>query len=115
MDSFIIKNDVWLRYLPIILYGLIIVLAALSVAIAFLIYRKYKNQNLKSRNRKSPFASAYAEVSSQNAVSTAPRRRNAPPPEEEAPMPPAAAPHPAEAHGAAVIEFYFEYEDAYRI
>ena len=107
MNDFIIKNDTWLRYLPIILYGLIIILAVLIVAIAFLIYRRYKNRNLKSRNRKSAFASVYAESSDPNAASSSQKRRAA-----EVPAAPA---HPAEAHGPAVAEFYFDYEDAYRI
>ena len=105
MDSFIIKNDTWLRYLPIILYGLIIILAALSVAIAFLIYRRYKNQNLKSRNGKSDFASAYDEGRRSNSSGSG-QKRNAEPPAAVPAFP---------AHGPEVAEFYFEYEDTYRI
>ena len=107
MDSFIIKNDTWLRYLPIILYGLIIILAAMSVAIVFLIYRRYKNQNLKSRNGKSDFAAAYEESRSSNGSKN--RNTAAKNPQPELPA------HFGEPHGPAVAEFYFEYEDTFRI
>lgn len=120
MDSFIIKNDTWLRYLPIIMYGLVIIIIAMGVAIAFLVYRKYKNQNLKSRNRKSAFAAAYADCFGPNAPSSAPLKRNIVPIAENhfthmnqpaTPIPD--RPQPVQDSG--VIEVYFEYEDEYRI
>lgn len=120
MDNFIIKNDTWLRYLPIIMYGLVIIIIAMSVAIAFLVYRKYKNQNLKSRKRKSAFATAYADCFGPNAPSSAPLKRNAVPVAENhfthlnqpaTPISDRQQPVP----DSGVIEFYFDYEDEYKI
>ncbi|MCR4645625.1 MAG: hypothetical protein K5695_09495 [Oscillospiraceae bacterium] len=120
MDNFILNNDTWLRYLPIIMYGIVIVLAALMVAIGFLIYKRYKNQNLKSHNRKSPFAMAYAECFAPHASSSAPLKRN-PPPQPDArytrvqqpatPIPD----RPQLGNEQNVIEMYFDFEDEYKI
>lgn len=120
MDKFILNNDTWLRYLPIIMYGLVIIIIALSIAIAFLIYRRYKNQNLKSRKRKSPFAMSYADCFVPNAASSAPLKRNvAPEPETHfAHVQQPATPipdRPVQEQESSVIEFYFQYEDEYKI
>lgn len=124
LDNFILENDVWLRYLPIIMYGLVIVITALLIVIGFLIYKRYKNQNLKSRNRKSAFAVAYADCFIPNASSSAPLKRNTKPeaePEEEnhfvhvqQPATPISD-RPNVEKESNVIEFYFEYEDEYKI
>lgn len=124
MDDFILKNDIWLKYIPIIIYALTIVITVLLIVIGFLIYKRYKNQNLKSRNRKSAFAVAYADCFIPNASSSAPLKRNNKPevePEEEnhfihvqqpaTPIPD----RPNIEDGLNIIEFYFEYEDEYKI
>ena len=132
MDNFILNNDTWLRYLPLIIYGLAIVLAVLMIAIGFLIYRRYKNQNLKSRNRRSAFATVYADCFDLDVTSSVPiKRNNIPEPDtqfthvhaKQVP-PPAATPVvpvasvsdvPKPASNSGVIEVYFQYEDEYRI
>lgn len=124
LDNFILENDVWLKYLPIIIYGLVIVITVLLIVIGFLIYRRYRNQNLKSRNQKSAFAVSYADCFVPNASSSAPLKRNAKPktePEEDehfihlqqpaTPIPD----RPNIENESNIIEFYFEYEDEYKI
>lgn len=120
MDNFILNNDAWLRYLPIIIYGLVIVIVALLIVIAFLIYQRYKNQNLKSRKQKSPFAMSYADCLIPNAASSAPLKRNVVPEpgthfahvqQPATPIPD----RPVQSNDSGVIEFYFEYEDEYKI
>ena len=120
MDSFILNNDTWLRYLPLIMYGLLIVLAAMMVAIGFLIYRRYKNQNLKSRNRKSPFAMAYADTFAPHASSSVPLKRKEPPQQDarytRVQQPATPIPdRPQFENERGVIEMYFEFEDEYKI
>lgn len=120
MDNFILNNDTWLRYLPIIMYGLVIVIIVLLITIAFLIYRRYKNQNLKSRNRKSPFAMSYADCFVPNASSSAPLKRNVIPEPEthfvHVQQPATPIPdRPVQSNDSSVIELYFEYEDEYKI
>ncbi|MBR3628879.1 MAG: hypothetical protein IKN55_00180 [Oscillospiraceae bacterium] len=122
MDNFILNNDTWLRYLPIVMYGLGIVLAALMVAIGFLIYRRYKNQNPKSHKHRSAFAMAYADTFAPHASSSVPLKRNDPPPYQQdarytrvqqpaTPIPD----RPQFENERGVIEMYFEYEDEYKI
>lgn len=131
MDQFILNNDTWLRYLPIIMYGLVILIILMLIIMAFLIYKRYKNQNLRSHNRKSAFAMAYAENASVPAISSAPRSRaerqpdapempQPPPPQpqpQEAPQPQMPQPQqtPAETAEQPVLEFYFQYEEEYKI
>lgn len=124
LDEFIKKNDVWLKYLPIIIYALVIVITVFLIVIGFLIYKRYRNQNLKSRNQKSVFAVSYADCFIPNASSTSPIKRNTqtePKPQEEehfihvqqpaTPIPD----RPNLENESNVIEFYFEYEDEYKI
>ena len=142
MDKFILKNDTWLRYLPIIMYGLVILIILMLIIMGFLIYKKYKNQNLRSHNGRSAFAMAYAETATAPAISSAPRSRAErrpetsdapqmappPPPQQMAPPPQAEPPQQmtpppqmepqassAGAAGQSVLEFYFQYEEDYKI
>ena len=124
LDNFILENDVWLKYLPIIMYGLIIIITVLLIVIGFLIYKRYKNQNLKSRKRKSAFAVAYADCFIPNASSSAPLKRNTKPEielEEEdhfvhVQQPATLIPdRPNVEKNSNIIEFYFDYEDEYKI
>ena len=124
LDNFILENDVWLKYLPIIIYALVIVITVLLIIIGFLIYKRYRNQNLKSRNQKSVFALSYADSFISNTSSSAPLKRN-PKPEPEpveeehfvhlqqpaTPIPD----RPNVENESNIIEFYFEYEDEYKI
>lgn len=72
MDHFILNNNTWLKYLPIAVYVLLVIIITLLILIGFMLYKRYKYQNLKSRNHKSVFATAYAECSVQNASSSVP-------------------------------------------
>lgn len=124
LDNFILENDTWLKYLPVVIYGMIIVIAVFLILIGFLIYKRYKNQNLKSRNRKSAFAAAYADCFIPNASSSVPLKRNNNPetePEEENHFIHVQQPatpindRPNIEGDSNIIEFYFEYEDEYKI
>ena len=127
MDDFILKNDAWLQYLPIIILTLATVITAFLIVIGFQIYTRYKNQNLKSRKRKSPFALAYTDAYSSNATSSVPLKRY-----DYTPLQPQQPPQaqinevrPANPipdrpmnnnnSNSRVIEFYFDYEDEYKI
>lgn len=120
MDNFILNNDSWLRYLPIIICGLVIVLVIILIIIAFLIYRKHKNQSPKSHKKKTPFAETYADYLAANATSSAPLERNTMLKPEIAPIhvqqPATPIPdRPKSVNDSGVIEFYFDYEDEYKI
>ena len=102
------------------MYGLLIAIIIIFITIAFLIYRRYKNKNLKSRKRRSPFAMSYADCFVPNAASSAPLKRNVVPEPEThfahvqqpaTPIPDRPQPVPV----SRVIEFYFDYEDEYKI
>ena len=70
MDNFILENDTWLRYLPMIIYTLTVVIIVLLIIIGFLIWKKYRNKSLKSQRYKSNFANAYADCQSSKVLST---------------------------------------------
>ena len=55
MDHFILNNNTWLKYLPIAVYVLLVIIITLLILIGFMLYKRYKYQNLKSRNHKSAF------------------------------------------------------------
>ena len=59
MDHFILNNNTWLKYLPIAVYVLLVIIITLLILIGFMLYKRYKYQNLKSRNHKSVFATAF--------------------------------------------------------
>lgn len=140
MDNFILENDTWLRYLPIIIYALIVVIVVLLIIIGFLILKKYRNKSLKSQRRRSTFAAAYADCFVPNASSSAPLKRG--PVVHEPDMhfthvnpaaripdrPKPVAPPPTKSVSASVssdrqiftsnpriLDFYFEFEDEYKI
>lgn len=98
-----------------------IAIAVLLIIMAFLVYKNRKNRDLKSRNRKSAFASSYSEYNVSSAASSSPLKRNDPLPDRDqtylhvhdpgTPLPV----QPVNNPGSGVIEFYFEFEDGYRI
>lgn len=94
----------------------------LLIVIGYLVYRQYKNKRLKSKKHKSAFAAAYADCFVPNASSSAPLKRNAEPePEPENYFTHINKPLvsisdiPKQKSVSGVLEFYFEYEDEYKI
>lgn len=139
MDNFILENDTWLRYLPIAIYALIVAIVVMLIIIGFLLFKRYKNKNLQSQRRKSAFAAAYADCFVPNAASSAPLKRHEVPEQDmhfthinpAARIPDRPKPISAVQNQAAikpsvfdrqkftdnprVIDFYFEFEDEYKI
>jgi len=141
MDNFILKNDTWLRYLPIIIYSLIVLIIVLLIIIGFLVLKKRRDKSLKSQRHKSSFAMAYADCFATSASSSLPTKREHAAVHEpdihfshinpsrvmNRPRPTATmssvmtttAPSVSKgkmiADGSRVVDFYFEYEDEYRI
>jgi len=126
MDEFILENDAWLQNLPIIILALIIFIIVLLIVIGFLIYIRYKNQNLKSSKRKSPFALVYADAYSSNATSSAPIKRGDYAQQQPAVQvnnisynenlrPANPIPDRPMENNSRLLEFYFDYEDEYKI
>ena len=75
MDKFILENDTWLRYLPMIIYTLIVIIVVLLIIIGFLIWKKYRNKSLRSQRFRSDFAAAYADCFASKTSSSAPLKR----------------------------------------
>lgn len=140
MDKFILENDTWLRYLPMIIYALIVIIVVFLIIIGFLILKKYRNKNLKSQRHKSAFAAAYADCFVPNASSSAPLKRTPAVPEPDMhfthvnpasripdrPKPVIAQPKKAViqpsvsdqqkfANNPKIIDLYFDFEDEYKI
>lgn len=139
MDNFILENDTWLRYLPIIIYALIVAIVVMLIIIGFLFYKRYKNKRLKSQKHKSVFAASYEKYFVSNASSSAPLKRNTVPeqdmhfthiiPAVRIPNRPQSVSHVqaqtvfnqavSDRHeflnNSRIIDFYFEFEDEYKI
>lgn len=139
MDNFILENDTWLRYLPIAIYALIIAIVVILILIAFLLLKRYKNKNLQSQRHKSAFAAAYDDCFVPNAASSSPLKRNDILEQDmhfthinpAAPIPDRPKPSsfvqnhessrlsevdkPKKFNSSKVLDFYFEFEDEYKI
>lgn len=140
MDNFILENDTWLRYLPIAIYALIVAIVVMLIIISFLLFKRYKNKNLQSQRRKSAFAAAYDDCFVPNASSSAPLKRGVVVPEPDMhfthinpavripdrPKPTSFVQNqessrlseidrPKKFNNPKVLDFYFEFEDEYRI
>gem|GEM_PF-4622773 len=42
MDHFILNNNTWLKYLPIAVYVLLVIIITLLILIGFMLYKRYK-------------------------------------------------------------------------
>lgn len=140
MDKFILENDTWLRYLPMIIYTLIVIIVVLLIIIGFLIWKKNRNKNLRSQRYRSDFAAAYADCLASKASSSAPLKRTPVAPEPDVhfthvnsvarvsdrPKPIAQPPETlvaqskvlgkqAFANNPKILDLYFEFEDEYMI
>jgi len=119
MKDFIVKNESWLQHLPIVMILLFVVLGILIIIMIIQIHTRYKNQSLKSRNRKSLFAIEYADCFASNAASSFPlKRKNSSAGNNnsfgnENPHPYADRGQPVKRSG--VLEIYFDYEDEYKL
>lgn len=139
MENFILENDTWLRYLPIAIYALIIAIVVMLILIGFLLLKRYKNKSLQSQRHKSAFAAAYDDCFVPNAASSLPLKRNeileqdmhfthinpaAPIPDR--PKPPSFVYYKESSrlsetekskvfNSSKVLDFYFEFEDEYKI
>lgn len=111
-----------LEYLPLLMYALIIAIIIVAAVMGYMIYMKYKNRNLKSRNKKSPFAMAYADCLPEHTAKTlSSRRMRASKPkssqnikkiDDNSQLSNMAS---KRRKNSGVLEFYFEYEDENKI
>ncbi len=118
MKDFIINNNSWLQYLkPFIIFLGFVVIAA-SAELVYLIIRKQKSRDLKSRRRRSPFAAEYSDYTTMSSVSSSPIARenrgvSVTQKTERRSVIEAAAQKTQ--HSGSVLEFYFDFEDDFKL